>query len=200
MIKRAFDVAVSAIGLAVLAPLMVAIAVAVRLDSPGPVLFRQRRIGCRFQPFTILKFRTMRPVSGGREITADGDARVTRVGRWLRQLKLDELPQLVNVLRGDMSIVGPRPEVLRYVELFPREFTEVLSVRPGITDPASLKYRDEGALLKNAANAEDEYVRQILPDKLRISAAYVESASLRADLGVIARTVLGLVVRSRQAG
>jgi lipopolysaccharide/colanic/teichoic acid biosynthesis glycosyltransferase len=200
MIKRAFDVVVAGCGLIVLAPLLLLVAVAIRLDSPGPVLFRQSRIGCRFRPFLILKFRTMGVASGGSEITVAGDTRITRVGRLLRKTKLDEVPQLVNVLRGDMSIVGPRPEVPRYVALFRREFEEVLSVRPGITDPASLKYRDEGVLLQRAANPEDAYVRRILPDKLQISAAYVASASFLADLVVIGRTLVGLLVRNRQVG
>ncbi len=199
MIKRAFDLIVAAGALIALAPVMAVTALVIRLDSAGPIFFRQQRVGCRFQPFTILKFRTMRPLTGGREITVAGDDRVTRVGRWLRLTKLDELPQLVNVLRGEMSIVGPRPEVPRYVALFPREFEDVLSVRPGITDPASLKYRDEGALLQQAEDAEALYVSTILPDKLHISAAYVESQSLRMDLAVIARTIRELVVRHERA-
>jgi lipopolysaccharide/colanic/teichoic acid biosynthesis glycosyltransferase len=191
MAKRAFDLVASASGLLLLWPMMVVIALAVRLDSPGPALYRQVRVGRAGREFELLKFRSM--VSGrsakGPLVTASGDARITRVGRWLRSSKLDELPQLINVLRGDMSLVGPRPEVPRYVAMYPRHLRNVvLSVRPGITDEASIEFRDEGDILGAAADPEATYVRQILPRKLEIYERYVRDHSLAGDLRILWRT------------
>jgi len=181
-------------GLLLLSPLLLGVAVWVRLDSPGPALFRQTRVGRHGAPFTIHKFRTMR-VEAGAAITVGADPRITRSGRLLRQAKLDELPQLWDVLRGAMSFVGPRPELPRYVELYPAEIRErVLSVRPGITDPASLAFSHEAELLAAAADPEREYREVILPAKLRLSAGYAASASLATDLRLILRT-LGRVLR-----
>jgi lipopolysaccharide/colanic/teichoic acid biosynthesis glycosyltransferase len=201
MAKRAFDVIASAIGLAVLWPVMLLAGLAVWLDSRGGVLFTQERIGCGFRRFRIYKFRTMTagPV-GGPTITADGDRRITRVGRVLRATKVDELPQLVNVLKGDMSLVGPRPEVGRYVKLFEHDYREILTVRPGITDLASLKYRDESRLLAAAANPQQEYVERILPDKIQLAKEYVGRASFLLDLQLLARTLLALGFSRRRAG
>ncbi|MGD9901862.1 MAG: sugar transferase [Vicinamibacterales bacterium] len=192
-VKRLFDVVVSAAGLAVLAPLLVVIPVLIRLDSPGPALFRQTRIGRGFKPFQIIKFRTMTSKTGRdrRPLTVAGDAAITRVGHWLRQTKLDELPQLLNVLRGDMSLVGPRPEVPQYVEMFRDRFALVLRVRPGITDPASLRYRNESALLALAPDPELEYRQRILPEKLRLSTEYSEHSTFGSDLALIVETVFG---------
>ncbi|MFG6456942.1 sugar transferase [Roseateles sp. BYS96W] len=190
MAKRLFDVIASALGLLLLSPLLLAAAVWVRLDSPGPVLFRQRRVGRFGVPFTIHKFRTMR-VEPGAAITVGEDPRITRSGRVLRQTKLDELPQLWDVLRGAMSLVGPRPELPRYVELYPEALRHaVLAVRPGITDPASLAYSHEADLLAAAADPEREYRDVILPAKLRLSADYAARASLASDLKLIGRTLL----------
>ncbi len=190
MAKRLFDVIASALGLLLLSPLLLAAAVWVRLDSPGPVLFRQRRVGRFGVPFTIHKFRTMR-VEPGAAITVGEDPRITRSGRVLRQTKLDELPQLWDVLRGAMSLVGPRPELPRYVELYPEALRRaVLAVRPGITDPASLAYSHEADLLAAAADPEREYRDVILPAKLRLSADYAARASLASDLKLIGRTLL----------
>ncbi len=190
MAKRLFDVIASALGLLLLSPLLLAAAVWVRLDSPGPVLFRQRRVGRFGVPFTIHKFRTMR-VEPGAAITVGEDPRITRSGRVLRQTKLDELPQLWDVLRGAMSLVGPRPELPRYVELYPEALKHaVLAVRPGITDPASLAYSHEADLLAAAADPEREYRDVILPAKLRLSADYAARASLASDLKLIGRTLL----------
>lgn len=193
MIKRIFDCVVAATGLVLVSPVLLLAAVLIKLDSQGPVFFRQWRVGRNFRPFRIYKFRTMRQDAErtGGSLTVDDDPRVTRVGRWLRQLKIDELPQLLNVLQGDMSLVGPRPEVARYVDLFRPEFEHVLRVRPGLTDPASLKYRNEGALLRRAGG-EDAYVTTILPDKLRLARSYVERASLHHDLSLIGQTILGV--------
>ena len=171
----------SAIGLVFLSPIFLAAAIAVRCDSRGPIWFCQQRVGRGFRKFWIYKFRTMIVDAPrlGLQITAGEDPRITRVGRFLRKWKLDELPQLVNVLKGEMSLVGPRPEVPRYVEMFRDDYACVLSVRPGITDPASLKYRDEAALLAESENPEETYVRQILPEKIMLSKQYVAQASLR---------------------
>lgn len=190
MAKRLFDVIAAALGLLLLSPLLLAAAVWVRLDSPGPVLFRQRRVGRFGVPFTIHKFRTMR-VEPGAAITVGEDPRITRSGRVLRQTKLDELPQLWDVLRGAMSLVGPRPELARYVELYPEALKHaVLAVRPGITDPASLAFSHEADLLAAAADPEREYRDVILPAKLRLSADYAARASLASDLKLIGRTLL----------
>ncbi|MEO6057656.1 MAG: sugar transferase [Gemmatimonadales bacterium] len=189
--KRVLDVGLAGLGILMLSPLLAAVALAVVADSPGPVLFRQVRVGRRFRRFRILKFRTMVADADARGgvLTLAGDPRITRAGRLLRRLKLDELPQLFNVVAGDMSLVGPRPEVPEYVERFRAEFAEVLAIRPGLTDLASLKYRDEAAVLATAADPDAEYVRVILPDKLRLAREYAGRASLRLDLSIILRTI-----------
>lgn len=192
MAKRLFDIVCSALGLLVLAPLFIAVAAWVKLDSPGPVFFRQERVGRFGVPFRIHKFRTMShsQAPGGALITVGADARITRAGAFLRRHKVDELPQLIDVLGGDMSLVGPRPEVPRYVAMYPPGLREkVLSVRPGITDPASLQFRDESGLLAQAADPEREYVEVVMPAKLELAAQYVEHASLATDLQLIGRTV-----------
>jgi lipopolysaccharide/colanic/teichoic acid biosynthesis glycosyltransferase len=192
MTKRLFDIVFSALGLLVLAPLLIAVAAWVKLDSPGPAFFRQERVGRFGVPFRIHKFRTMShaQAAGGPLVTVGADARITRAGAFLRRHKLDELPQLIDVLKGDMSLVGPRPEVPRYVAMYPPGLRDkVLSVRPGITDPASLQFRDESGLLARAADPEREYVEVVMPAKLRLAAQYVEHASLATDLQLIGRTV-----------
>ena len=190
VVKRVLDVILAGIVLVVTAPLMAAIALAVRVDSPGPVLFRHQRIGRRFAPFELLKFRTMRhEPHGGPEITRRGDPRVTRVGRLLRLTKLDELPQLWNVLRGDMSLVGPRPEVRTYVELFREDYDRILAVRPGLTDDASIAFRSEERILGEANDAERMYVEVVLPQKIALSQRYVREMSFAKDVGVMLRTV-----------
>ncbi|MDG0855395.1 sugar transferase [Roseateles puraquae] len=189
MVKRLFDIVAAGLGLLLLWPVLLAAAVWVKLDSPGPALFRQTRVGRLGVPFTIHKFRTMR-VAPGAAITVGADPRITRAGQVLRQTKLDELPQLWDVLRGAMSLVGPRPELPKYVELYPAELRErVLSVRPGITDPASLAFSHEAELLAAAADPEREYREVILPAKLRLSADYASRASLLTDLGLILATL-----------
>jgi lipopolysaccharide/colanic/teichoic acid biosynthesis glycosyltransferase len=189
LIKRLFDVISAALGLLVLAPLLLLAAVWIKLDSPGPVLFRQTRVGRLGVPFTIHKFRTMR-VAPGPAITVGADPRITRSGHFLRQTKLDELPQLWDVLRGAMSLVGPRPELARYVELYPAELRErVLAVRPGITDPASLAFSHEAEMLAAAQDAEREYREVVMPAKLKLSAEYAASASLMTDLRLILATL-----------
>lgn len=191
MIKRAIDVGGALIGLTLLAPIFLLIAVLIKLDSPGPVFFLQERIGRRFRPFRIYKFRTMvvDAAQRGRAITVGDDPRITQVGRILRRFKLDELPQLLNVLKGDMSFVGPRPEVRRYVELFRDDYTEILRIAPGITDLASLKYRNEAQLLGQATDPEDTYIHHVMPEKIMLAKEYVRSTSLIFDLRVICLTL-----------
>ena len=194
--KRFIDLGVSVTALVVLAPLFALIALVIKLDSSGPVFFRQTRVGRGMRRFRVLKFRTMhqRPLdAAGPLLTVDGDARITRVGTFLRKTKLDEFPQLLNVLVGDMSLVGPRPEVPEYVELFARDYEIILAVRPGLTDPASFKYRSEGAMLRDAADPESEYVNRILPDKIRMAKAYVADSCLSLDLALMLKTVLEAV-------
>ncbi len=192
--KRALDIAASVIGLLTLAPVMLLAAVLVKLSSPGPVFFCQDRVGRNFRRFGIYKFRTMcqDAPAKGRPITVGCDPRITPVGRVLRMTKIDELPQLFNVLLGQMSLVGPRPEAPCYVDLFREDYAEILRVRPGITDLASLKYRDEAALLGEAADPDRAYVEQILPDKIRLARDYLARRSLAFDLRLIAATVLTL--------
>ena len=198
MLKRLFDIVFAALALLLLCPLLLAVALWVRLDSPGPVLFRQRRVGRGGRPFDIFKFRTMAAGAEamGPQITVGADTRITRAGAWLRRAKLDELPQFYNVLRGDMSVVGPRPEVPRYVALYPPEVrTAVLSVRPGITDLASIAFRDESALLARSADPERTYIEQILPAKLDYALQYMRSHTLWLDLRIIGWTVLAILGR-----
>lgn len=194
-LKRAFDLAASSIGLLLLSPLLLALAVWIRLDSPGPVFFRQERIGLRGRPFRIYKFRSMRVDHSGPQITVGADDRITRSGHIIRAYKLDELPQLLNVFLGDMSLVGPRPEVPRYVALYPADVrAEVLSVRPGITDLASVQYRSESTLLAQSADPERTYVDTILPAKLALCRQYVRERSLGLDLKIIGMT-LGILLK-----
>jgi lipopolysaccharide/colanic/teichoic acid biosynthesis glycosyltransferase len=190
--KRLFDLVVAAIALLLLAPLLAALALWVRLDSPGPVFFRQQRVGRHGVPFRIHKFRSMvaDAPARGLPLTVGADPRITRAGAFLRRTRLDELPQLIDVLQGTMSLVGPRPEVPKYVAHYPADLRErVLAVRPGITDPSSLAYIDEAALLAAAADPEREYIEVVLPAKLSAAAAYAERASLLTDLRVLLRTL-----------
>jgi lipopolysaccharide/colanic/teichoic acid biosynthesis glycosyltransferase len=194
MTKRLFDVLVAVAALGLVWPALLLIALLVRLDSPGPALFRQVRVGRHGRPFEILKFRTMThlPPGAGPQsmLSVAGDARVTRVGRYLRRTKLDELPQLLNVLAGDMSLVGPRPEVPHYVDLYPPEVrAEVLSLRPGITDEASIEFRNEGEILARAVDPERAYIDEILPVKLRYYCDYVRTRTFFGDIGILLRTV-----------
>lgn len=198
MAKRLFDLLLSSLGLLVLAPLLLLIALLIKLDSPGPVMFRQERVGRYGQPFRIHKFRTMRhePAGQGLQITVGADRRITRVGGFLRASKLDELPQLLDVWLGDMSLVGPRPEVPRYVAHYPADVRDkVLSVRPGITDIASIEYRDESAVLASAADPEHAYIHEVLPHKLALAAQYVDRSSVALDLWLIWRTLVAIVRR-----
>ena len=192
MPKRLFDLVFSALALVLLAPVLVMVAAWVAADSPGGVFFRQTRVGRNGKLFRIYKFRTMQALAEavGPAITVGADGRITRAGGWLRRTKIDELPQFINVLLGEMSVVGPRPEVPRYVAQYPESVRDlVLSVRPGITDRASIEFRDESHLLGQSSDPEQTYVEQILPIKLRYATEYVQSQTLWGDLKLIANTV-----------
>jgi lipopolysaccharide/colanic/teichoic acid biosynthesis glycosyltransferase len=196
VLKRLFDCVAAGLGLILLSPLLLAIALWIRLDSPGPVFFRQERVGRHGVPFRIHKFRSMRHDAPGLQLTVGVDPRITRAGAWLRSRRLDELPQLIDVLQGTMSLVGPRPEVPRYVAHYPPALRDaVLAVRPGITDPSSLDFLDEASRLAAAADPEREYIEHILPIKLQRAADYARQATLRTDLLVVWRTLRRLVAR-----
>ena len=197
MPKRAFDLIVASLALLLVSPLLAVVALWVKLDSPGPVFFRQQRVGRGGALFSIHKFRSMRDGAGGLPLTVGADPRITRSGAWLRRTRIDELPQLIDVLQGTMSLVGPRPEVPRYVAHYPPGLRErVLALRPGITDPASLAWRDEAALLAAAADPEREYITHILPAKLQAAADYAARASLATDIAVLWRS-LGVLLGRR---
>lgn len=192
MAKRLFDVLAASVGLLMLSPLFVVIAIAIPIDSPGPVFFRQERIGRHGRAFRIHKFRSMAvaPLGYGPQITVTGDPRITRVGQWLRQFKLDELPQLLDVLAGHMSLVGPRPEVPQYVDLSNPDQQEVLTVRPGITGITQLRYRDEANLFPPHINADTFYREHLLPRKILSDLSYVrQQPNWWGDLRLVLRTL-----------
>lgn len=188
--RRAFDLICAAAGLALLLPLFPIIALAIKLEDGGPVVYSQPRVGRDFRIFRVLKFRTMvvnADCSG--PLTARGDARITRVGRWLRKYKVDELPQFLNVIKGDMQLVGARPELQRYVEMFRAQYEQILRDRPGITDPATLEFRHEESTL-GSGNVEEKYVSEILPRKLELSLEYSRRRTFLEDLKIVCRTLL----------
>jgi len=195
MSKRLFDVVAAGIGLALLSPLLLLLALWVRLDSPGPVLYRQQRVGRNGVLFDILKFRTMQHrLEAGAQLTVGRDPRITRAGHFLRHYKLDELPQLINVVQGSMSLVGPRPEVPRYVDCYPPAVrVTVLSVAPGITDLASILYKEESEVLGRAPDPERAYLETILPVKLEYYQRYVRERSFWLDLRIIVQTLAAIV-------
>ncbi len=186
--KRAFDLITSLCGLLVLSPLFLIVALLVKLSDGGPAFYRQSRVGLHCKPFLLIKFRTMvvNADLSGILITSQGDRRITPIGRFLRKTKLDELPQLINVLRGDMTIVGPRPEVPKYVEMFRHGYyNEILTVKPGITDYATIKFRNEESILKGFPSPEESYVKEILPQKIALYRKYIEEQSFITDLKLI---------------
>lgn len=201
LLKRVFDVAFSIGSLVVLTPFLLYVAAWIKLDSPGPVFFRQARVGRHGRDFRIFKFRTMASDAErrGPQLTVGADRRVTRAGAWLRKYKVDEIPQFFNVIVGDMSLVGPRPEVRRYVDLYdPATRDEVLSVRPGITDLASIEYRDENALLARSADPERTYVEEVMPAKLALCRRYIREQSFWGDLRIMGRSMsVSFTPRSR---
>ena len=193
--KRLFDITASGLGLLVLSPLFLILAVWIKLDSPGPVFYRQVRVGRGNKDFHLFKFRSMHVGSDKKGLITVGghDPRVTRSGYYIRKYKLDELPQLINVFIGDMSLVGPRPEVRKYVDLYTPEQLHVLDVRPGITDMASIRYRNENELLEQAADPEQYYRDVVMQDKLRINLEYVADHSFIKDLKIIFMTFKAVV-------
>ena len=198
-LARGVESTLALAGLVAASPLLLLAGAAVAATSPGPVLFRQQRVGLGGRPFTLLKLRTMKVAPEGTQLTASGDSRITPVGRWLRRFKLDELPQLWNVVRGDMSLVGPRPEVPRYVDLADPLWRQVLSARPGLTDPVTLRLRDEEALLSGVGDVERFYRERLLPWKLRGYRDYLSRRTWLTDLGVLGATALAVLRLHRPA-
>lgn len=193
--KRLFDIFSSAIVLVLLSPLLILLALAITIDSKGGVFYKQERIGKNGKAFMLYKFRSMRTGADRKGLITVGsnDDRTTKVGRFIRKYKLDELPQLINILKNDMSVVGPRPEVEKYVRLYTAEQRKVLSAKPGLTDLASLAYINENEILGKAAHPEKTYVEQIMPAKLRLNLEYIEKQSFWFDLKIIAKTVLRIL-------
>lgn len=199
MAKRVLDLVVSALGLVLLSPLMLILAIWIKLDSKGPIFYRGERVGKDGRPFLMYKFRTMVVEADriGPAITYRDDPRITKVGKFLRRTKLDELPQLINVLKGEMSLVGPRPEDPSYVAHYNAQQREVLRVKPGITGLTQLEYRDEASMLEGA-RADEDYLTQIMPAKLRLDLDYVQDRSLALDVKILWRTAMTLLLRDRR--
>ncbi len=201
MLKRGFDLALALMGLICLLPFFPVIALGIYIDSPGAIFFRQKRVGKAGKLFAILKFRSMESDAEkkGKRLTADGDRRITRIGGLLRKFKIDELPQLINIVKGEMSFVGPRPEVPEYVAHYPAHIkAKILSVRPGITDWASLEFRHESTLLAGSDDPEKIYMESILPRKLQLGCAYVDQSSLLLDIKIICKTMAAVLFRSER--
>ena len=191
-IKRLFDIIASSIGIIILSPIFIGVSIAIKIDSKGSIFFKQARVGKDGKIFNILKFRTMviNAEELGQQITVGKDKRITKVGMFLRKAKIDELPQLINVFKGDMSLVGPRPEVPKYVKMYNEEQRRVLNVRPGITDIASLRYKDENDILGKVENPEEYYINTIMPDKLKLNLEYVEKSNILFDIFLIIKTII----------
>ena len=191
--KRLFDITASFFGIIILSPLLIFIGLWVGLSSKGGVFYKQIRVGKNNKDFKLYKFRSMRVNSDKQGLLTVGskDSRITKAGYFIRKYKIDELPQLFNVLKGDMSFVGPRPEVRRYVDLYSKEQMKVLSVRPGITDPASIKYRNENDILSSTSNPEEYYIQHIMPDKLKINIDYINTQTFIKDIKIIFQTIFG---------
>lgn len=192
IVKRIFDLICSTLGLVILSPVLIIIAIRIKMGSDGPVFFKQIRVGENNKEFEILKFRTMvvNAEKLGRQITVGNDNRITKIGAFLRKYKLDELPQLINVFKGEMSLVGPRPEVPRYVKLYNEEQKKVLVVKPGITDLASIRYRDENDLLGEVDNPDEFYINTIMPDKLALNLEYINKNNVFFDVYIIFKTII----------
>lgn len=196
ILKRLFDIVVSFIGLLILSPIFLIIAIVIKLNSKGPVFFRQVRVGKDGKEFRIFKFRTMvvDAEKKGMQITVDGDSRITKPGHFLRKSKMDELPQLINVLIGDMSFVGPRPEVPKYVAMYDENQISILKIRPGITDIASIEYRDENSLLGKSEDPEETYINEIMPRKIELNVKYIKKMSVIYDIGLIFKTIYKVII------
>lgn len=195
LIKRIFDFTVSLIGIIIISPILLVISILIKLGSKGPILFKQIRVGKNGKPFKIFKFRTMvvDAEKKGMQITVGRDSRITKSGHVLRKTKLDELPQLFNVLTGEMSFVGPRPEVPRYVEMYDENQKNILKVRPGITDLASIEYRNENDILAKSSDPEATYINEIMPKKIELNIEYLKNMSVLYDIKLIIRTVLVVI-------
>lgn len=193
--KRWFDIAASLIGLILLSPVFIVISLLIKLVDGGPIFYKQERIGRDFRPFLLIKFRTMTVDADkmGPLVTAGDDRRVTKIGKFLRKTKLDELPQLLNVLKGDMSIVGPRPEVEKYVKEYEDDYKHILRVKPGITDYATVEYRNEEEILKAFVNPEEGYIREILPKKIKLYRKYIAEMGFKTDLKIIINTIIKVI-------
>ena len=194
MAKRAFDILVSFVGFVLLLPVFIIVAVLLKLDSPGPVFFLQERIGKNGIPFKLIKFRSMYVNSHKHAAITIGarDSRITRAGYWLRKFKVDEMPQLINVLLGDMSMVGPRPEVKKFVDLYDELQRQVISVKPGITDYASIQFRNENELLEGKTDPINFYITEIMPVKLKLNLDYIKNQSLWGDIKILFQTVFSI--------
>lgn len=192
VIKRIFDIMSSFCGLVILSPILIIVAIFIKLDSNGPVFFKQKRVGKNKEIFEIYKFRTMVTDAEklGRQITVGNDSRVTDVGKFIRKCKLDELPQLINVLKGEMSLVGPRPEVPRYVDLYDEYQKQILLVKPGITDYASIEFRNENEILGQSKNPDKTYIEDIMPAKIEFNMRYIRNISLIEDIKLILATII----------
>lgn len=195
VIKRVFDIVASLAGLIVLLPILIIVAICIKLESKGPVFFKQKRVGKNKKIFEIYKFRTMviDAEKLGKQITVGNDSRITRVGKFIRKCKLDEFPQLINVVKGEMSLVGPRPEVPRYVDLYDKYQEQILLVQPGITDYASIEFRNENDILGNSINAEKTYIEEIMPAKIELNMKYIRNISLIEDLKLIINTIIAII-------
>ena len=195
MIKRIFDILFSLTGLILLSPVFIVISILIKFDSKGPVLYKQTRVGRNNKDFKLLKFRTMNSGSDSKGLLTVGgrDPRITKTGYYLRKFKLDEFPQLINVLYGEMSFVGPRPEVRKYVDLYTEDQKKVLDVSPGITDVASIKYKNENDLLEKAEDPEKYYIEKIMPDKIKLNLEYINERSFFKDFKVILRTLSAVI-------
>lgn len=197
MLKRLFDIFFSFLGIVLLSPLFFIVALLVIIESGFPVFYSQKRVGKKGVEFSLLKFRTMiKDADKNGLLTVGGrDARITKIGYYLRKTKVDELPQLINVLIGDMSLVGPRPEVKKYTDLYTEKQQQVLTVKPGITDYASIQFVDENDLLGKSENPEATYIKEIMPKKLELNLKYIQESSLITDLAIIFRTIAKIIFR-----
>ena len=195
--KRIFDIGASFLGLVILSPILLLIAIFIKIDSKGPIFFKQQRVGKNKKVFEIYKFRTMVTDAEkiGKQITVGNDSRITNVGKFIRKCKLDELPQLLNVLRGEMSLVGPRPEVPRYVELYDEYQEQILLVKPGITDYASIEFRNENDILGKSISPEETYIKDIMPNKIELNVKYIKNISLIEDFKLILKTIKVIITK-----
>lgn len=193
--KRIFDFVSALLCLVLLSPFFLLMSAIIKLTDKGPIFFRQVRVGQNFKLFKLVKFRTMIPDAEkyGPVITAENDSRITKIGKFLRKFKLDELPQLINVLKGEMSLVGPRPEVPKYVEMFKAEYEEILKIKPGITDYATIEFRDEEKTLAKYDNAEDGYIKKVLPKKIELYKKYLREQSFLTDFKLIILTLWKII-------